>query len=80
VAGKQAVGWSRLRNLVLGLPPAALAGTPAYARYQALLPQMLAQTVAPDSADYQWFMTFIAQWDECLAEYQDLQSAFADDE
>jgi hypothetical protein len=41
---------------------------------------MLAQTVAPGSADYQWFMTFIAQWDECLAEYQDLQRAFADDE
>jgi hypothetical protein len=35
--------------------------------------------VEPDSADYEWFIAFIAQWDECLAEYQDLQRAFADD-
>ena len=78
-AGRRTVGRERLRELVLGVPPPELEGTRDYARYQRLLPQMLAGTLEAQSRDYRWFMAFIDRWDVCFAEYQDLQRAIDDD-
>ncbi len=67
----------RLRAEVLGVSPPALLGSVDYARYEVLLPLMLAGVLLPAGTDYTWFMAFITIWPFCAAEYVELQQVFA---
>ncbi len=77
-SGSAADGQVRLRAAVLGIPPPALADSTDYARYEALLPLLLAGAVLPGSTDYIWFMGFLTEWSFCAAEYTELQRLFLD--
>ncbi len=77
-SGSVSGGPARLRADVLGIPPPELVNSADYARYEALLPLMLAGAVLPGSSDYTWFMGVLTEWPFCAAEYAELQQLFSD--
>jgi hypothetical protein len=69
-------GWERLAHLVEG-PTEAEEATPEYARFRTLLPEVVAGTLDPGGADYQWFLSYLDQCPPCRDEYEDLAMALA---
>ena len=69
--------WERLTRLVVGGPTEAEEATPEYARFHDLLPQVVAGTLDPRDADYQWFLAYLEQCAPCRDEYDDLAMALA---
>ena len=66
---------ARLRAWIWEAPSMERAATPEYARYQALLPGVLAGTLAPQDGDYRWFLAYLEQCAPCEAEYEERVAA-----
>jgi hypothetical protein len=79
-AADLAEGRDRLRDWLAGLPPADLAGSPDYARYEDIVPQMLAGLLPPDHPDHAWFLAFLARSQWAADQYADLRQALAEEQ